>query len=277
MKKILLFFITVISSTFSVAQPNCEILKNDRECYNACKKAWKAIRYKQGSFKSQQLFDESIGICPSFAYAYMEKAVPFLKRGQFIQWKKLIDKAVELSPSEYLGYRGWCRIQFLRDYKGAIDDIEELKRIVSYDIGHCQNGNYHLEVALALCYKELGHLEKAKSIISKHIYAPNYSPDLFDHYHLGVIEYNLGYYESAKDLFIRQLENNSIADAYYYLSLTYEKLDQKTESSAALDKAEEFYLKGQAIYDNYTEPIDKIYLSDIQKAKAQIRLIDNKN
>jgi len=69
--------------------------------------------------------------------------------------KKMIDKAVELDPEKYLGYRGWCRLQFLRDYKGAIKDIEELKSLVSYDIGACQTGDYHLNIVLTLCYQKL--------------------------------------------------------------------------------------------------------------------------
>ncbi len=276
MRYFLIIFISMLCGSILEAQPNCEVLKDDISCYKSCNKAWRAIRYKQGSFKSQRLFDESIDLCPSFAYSYMEKAVPYLKRGEFIQWKKLIDQAVELSPSKYLGYRGWCRIQFLRDYEGAIKDIERLKQEVSYDIGYCQNGNYHLEVALGLCYKELGDLEKAQSIISNHVHSSNYSSGLFDYYHLGVIEYELGNYQTAKNILETQLENNELAEVYYYLALTFEKLNRKDEYSMALNKSEQLYLNGNSMYDNYTEPIDKLYLSDILKEKSRKLKIDKK-
>lgn len=255
------------SFSFLIGQPNCEILKEDIHCYESCKKAWKAISYGQGSAESQELFDESIMLCPSFAYSYMEKGVPFLKRGEFIQWKQLIDKAVELSPSEYLGYRGWCRLQFLRDYKGAIKDIETLKKTVDYDIGFCQNGNYHLEVALALCYKELGQLEKAKTIINNYLISTNYSEGLYDYYHLAVIEYQLGNYQTAIDLLNTQLENNPLAEVYYYLALSFKELNKIDEYNKTLYKAEQLYLEEISLLDNYAEPIDKIYLSDILKKK----------
>ena len=127
MKKGVTLFVLFLLSWKLYAPPNCEIYKKNISCYKSCSQAMKAIRYSQGSYKSQQHFKKSIDMCPTFSYSYMEKAVPYLKRGLFIEWKKMIDTAVELSPKEYLGYRGWCRLQFLRDYEGAIKDIEELK------------------------------------------------------------------------------------------------------------------------------------------------------
>lgn len=245
------------------AQPNCELWKGDKACYQGCQTAMKAIRYSQGSHQSQSLFDKSIRQCPTFAYSYMEKGVPFLKRGQFVEWKRLIDKAVELSPSEYLGYRGWCRLQFLRDYKGAIRDIEELKRITNNNIGYCQTGDYHLEIVLAICYKEIGQLEKAKRLFEMHMSAEKYSPDLYDYYHFGRLEYDLGNFESARSLLKHQIEINGIAEPYFYLALVNKQLGLKKEYEANLKKAEEFYKDGRTIFDNYTEPIDKIYLQDI--------------
>ncbi len=276
--KVLIVVLTIFCFSFELcSQPNCELLKDNTDCYNSCEKAWKAIRYKQGSFKSQELFNQSIDLCPSFAYSYMEKGVPYLKRGHFVEWKKLIDRAVQLSPIEYLGYRGWCRLQFLRDYIGAIEDIEELKRIMIYDVGYCQNGNYHLEVALGLCYKELGELERAKTIIHTHLKTYKSSPGLYDYYHIGVIEYELGNYEQAIELLEKQLDYYELAEVYFYLALANKQVNRMDEYFIALDKSEQLYLNSISMYDNYTEPIDKIYLSDIQKEKAQNLTGDKSN
>lgn len=261
--KSVLTLLTFIISIGVYAQPNCEILKADAACYQACKTSWAAIRYKQGSFKSQSLFDESIALCPSFAYAYQQKAVPYLKRGQFVEWKRLIDKAVELSPMEYLGYRGWCRIQFLRDYDGAITDIETLQNIMQGDIGFCQNGNYHLEIALGLCYKELGQFSRAKTIFENYFESSYYSEALYDFYHLGVIEYNLDNLVAAKENLLKQNEMNEVSESHFYLALIAKKEENTSAHSRHLDKAEQLYKRGASLIDNYSEPIDKIYLSDI--------------
>ena len=273
MKYLIVILLNFISFQTLFSQPNCEVYKSDETCYNSCQTAWQAIRYGQGSYQSQALFDQSIEECPTFAYSYMEKAVPFLKRGLFIEWKKLIDKAVDLSPKEYLGYRGWCRLQFLRDYEGCIEDIEELKRISKYDIGYCQTGEYHLDIVLALCYKEIGQLEKAKELFYAKVNTKDYSNDLHNYYHLGRIEYELKNYEIAKELFEKQIENNELAEPWYYLALTNKKLNQIEDYRKNLDKAEQLYRQGRSMFDNYAEPIDKIFLNDIinEKSKAGVK------
>lgn len=248
------------------APPNCELLKDDKDCYRACQEAYNAIRFRQGSRRSQSHFDKSIRFCPDFAYSYMEKAVPFLKRGDFITWKTLIDKAVELDPLEHLGYRGWCRLQFLRDYEGAIADIERLRELAGYDIGYCQTGDYHLIFALALCYKELGYPLKAKELMESKIQEEGYFLGPYDYYHLGVLAYDLGEYQSAIAYLERQIkENDYLAETYYWLGLAHKQLGDLGICREYLVKAEEHYQKGNYLTDMYSEPIDKIYLSDIEE------------
>ncbi|MCB0559243.1 MAG: tetratricopeptide repeat protein [Lewinellaceae bacterium] len=264
MKKYGLLCLLALLSIKLFAPPNCEIYKRDKICYESCQEAMKAIRYWQGSSQSQQHFNRSIELCPGFAYSHMEKAVPFLKRGKFIQWKKMIDKAVELEPQEYLGYRGWCRLQFLRDYEGAIKDIERLKELVDYDIGFCQTGDYHLNIALALCYKEIGQIDKAKEIFEQHLTAHNAYIGLYDFYHLGVIEYETGAYQKAIEHLTRQIrENDYLGETYYFLALAHKALGNEQEYRSTLKTAKAYYQAGKFRTDTYTETIDKIYFVDI--------------
>lgn len=258
----------MLCSAYLYAPPNCEIYKTDENCYAACQAAMTAISYRQGSYRSQQYFDEAIDLCNNFAYAYQEKAVPYLKRGKFIEWKRLIDKAVELEPTEYLGYRGWCRLQFLRDYAGAIADIELLKNSVNYDIGYCQTGDYHLEVALALCYKESGNLEKARSLLQNHLTSAAYSEGMYDYYHLGVLEYEAENFTTALAHFAKQISvNDYLAETYYFMALCHKKLKEPEACRQNLMTAEEYYRAGKIRTDTYAEPVDKIYLLDILAEK----------
>ena len=279
MKRTLLFILIFTLSQDLLAPPNCELYKQDELCYQACEEAWTAIRYPQGSHESQQHFDRSLELCPTFAYSYMEKAVPFLKRGLFIEWKKMIDKAVTLAPKEYLGYRGWCRLQFLRDYQGAIDDIEELKSLVNYDIGFCQTGDYHLEIVRAMCYKELGQLEKARAIYTQHLIEDNYDVDLFDYYHWGVLEFESGNYQKALKHLDKQIEiNDDLAGTYFYKALCYKELNEYDLYSENLNKAEAYYQKGKVRTDTYTETLDKVFLIDIQEEiERASKLIPNED
>lgn len=270
MKKGATVCVLLLLSLCLYAPPNCEIYRGDGRCYKACKEAMKAIKYKQGSYRSQYHFERSIELCQTFAYSYMEKAVPYLKRGLFVEWKKMIDKAVELSPREYLGYRGWCRLQFLRDYKGAIRDIEQLKSLVDYDIGYCQTGDYHLNIALALCYKQIGEFEKARELFIHQLNSENYSAELYDYYHLGVLEYETGNFEIAIRYFNKQIEiNDYMGETYFFKALANKKLNQLELYSQNLEEAENYYRKGHTRTDTYTETLDKIYLIDILEEKTQ--------
>ena len=110
MKKVYLFILLSFSLQI-LAQPNCEAFRYDGDTlkYEACIKAMEIRGHYQFSKAYQTTLDESIAIDPSFDYAYWAKSIAYLKSGDFVTWKKLIDKAVELNHEEYLGYRAWCR------------------------------------------------------------------------------------------------------------------------------------------------------------------------
>lgn len=262
--KYCLTIVFILLSLQSFAQVNCNMYEAGSACYKACQEAEMAIRHPQGSKESQQHFDTSIKLCPTFDYAYFEKAVPYLKRGQFVEWKKLIDKAVELKPEQHLGYRGWCRYQFLRDYKGAIEDIERLEAMASYDIGQSVNGDYHLTVAKALCYKALGEKEKAVRIIREQLADKEYVPMPYDYLHLGVLYLGLKKPEDALASFLKQLEiNDYLAETYYYLGLANTTLGDKGKAEAYFQKALAFYEEGKHLRDPYTHHADRIFKADI--------------
>ena len=264
------FYFLIVLFQFSIvlAQPNCEAYKyyGDTLKYEACKKAMEIKGHYQFSKEYQTVLDEAIEIDPTFDYAYWAKSIAYLKSGDFVTWKKLIDKAVELNPKEHLGYRGWCRYQFFRDYKGAIKDIEKLDSLVDYDIGQSQNGTYHLNIAKGLCYKAVGEKEKAITILEKQIKL-NEEEDFvgaYDYLHLGVLYLETEKFEKAFETFKKQSENNELAENQYYLALTYLKLGKPVESKSCLEKAKELYIEGRKMSDPYSNPMDKIYLEDIE-------------
>jgi tetratricopeptide (TPR) repeat protein len=261
-----LMLLFAFSSAF--AQPNCEAYKyyGDTLKYEACKKAMEIKGHYQFSKEYQTVLNESIEIDPTFDYAYWAKSIAYLKSGDFVTWKKLIDKAVELKPKEHLGYRGWCRYQFFRDYKGAIEDIEKLDSLVDYDIGQSQNGTYHLNIAKGLCYKAIGEKEKAMAILEKQIKLNEEENFVgaYDYLHLGVLYLETEKLEKAVETFKKQSKNNQLSENQYYLAMTYLKLDKPTKYKSCLDKAKELYIVERRMTDPYSNPMDKIYLKNIE-------------
>lgn len=266
--KTLLFIITLFNISMLVAQPNCEAYKyyGDTLKYEACKKAEEIKGHYQFSKEYQTILDESIEIDPTFDYPYWAKSIAYLKSGDFVTWKKLIDKAVQLEPESHLGYRGWCRYQFFRDYDGAIMDLEKLDGMVDYDIGQSQNGAYHLNVAKGLCYKAIGKKEKAIEIIEKQIEL-NEQEDFigpYDYLHLGVLYLETGRLEKALENFSKQSKVNELAENQFYMALTFKALKKPSKYKSSLENSKELYLNNKKMFDPYSNPMDKIFLDNIE-------------
>lgn len=264
--KYLALTLILLGLPFSGGAQNCNafLYAKDTLQYEACLIAEERDGHYQYSREYQEALDKAIEKCPYFSYAYLHKSVAYLKSGDFITWKTLMDKAVELNTKENLGYRGWCRYQFFRDYQGAIADIERLDSLISYDIGYSAGGEYHLQVARALCYKALGNNKKAIEIIEEQLNTPNYSIGIFDQLHLGVLYLEMGQHQRAIEYFQRQSAFNELAENQYYLGLAYKAIADKTRYRECLQRAKNLYLSGQIMRDSYTELMDKIYLADIE-------------
>lgn len=276
MKPILYIFLFSIS--LLSAQPNCNALKLEGNMvrYEACKKTEESANghFYQFSKEHQQIMDEAIAIDPTYAYPYWEKSFAYLKSGDFLTWKKLIDKVVELEPEEYLGYRGWCRYQFFRDYEGAIADIELLDEMVDHEIGFAQNGSYHLNIAKALCYKALDQKEKALEIMEKQMGLEDHFLGAYDYFHLGVLYLETGRIKEALIAFEKQNEENPLAENNYYWSLAYKTENNFNERVGKLEEAIALYEQQRHLYDNYTHQTDKIFLSEIQN---ELKTLENRN
>ncbi len=261
-------FITLfLCYSFSLSQ-NCEAYKyyGDTLKYEACKVAKKRAGHYQFSKEYQIALDKSLKIDSTFDHAYYAKSIAYLKSGDFVTWKKLIDKAVEYNPTKHLGYRGWCRYQFFRDYKGLIQDIEKLESMVTYDIGYSQNGTHHLNIAKGLCYKAIGEKVKAIDIIENQIKLNEEENFVgaYDYLHLGVLYLETENFTKAIELFEKQSKENELAENQYYLALAYKSLNKLSEYKSCLEKARELYIKKSRMFDSYSNPMDKIYLKNIE-------------
>lgn len=256
-----LSFLFLIVYTNTIAQVNCNAIEGE-DCKKACELYNKASDL-QGFRESQEDFDKAIELCPGFSNAYMEKAVPYLKNGDFATWKILIDKAVALDPQKHLGYRGWCKFQFLGDYKGAIQDLEEFRRYYPEDPGRSLNGDYHLDVVKAMSYSALGQKEKAAGIIERLLAKRGYVKGMFDHYQLGVTYFELGRYDKALENFEKQSKEYDFAENIYFKSKV-----SKIRNKDYLDLkrlALQTYDEGKTMKDVYTHHFNKVYRKQIEE------------
>jgi tetratricopeptide (TPR) repeat protein len=265
--KYIIVWVIALSQTISSAQ-NCKafLYQKDTIQYEACLIAEDAHRYYQYSREYQEILDKAIEKCPHFSYAYRNKSTAYLKSGDFITWKYLIDKAVDYDFRENIGYRGWCKFQFFRDYQGAIDDIESLEAVSKGNIGYSAGGHYHLKVAKALCYKQLGDVDKAITIMEQYLLDSTNQISVFDHLHLGVMYLQTDAYDKAITQFNLQVTESDLAENQYYLALCHKKMGNDSLFTEHINKAKEMYLSNQKMVFHYTEPIDRVYLKEIEDA-----------
>ncbi len=248
-------------------QPNCQALLyyGDTLQYKACKLVEDIDkRYYQFSREYQELMDQALEICPYFAYAYREKSSVYVKSGNFIMWKKLIDKAVEYAPQDYLSVRASLKFKMFADYQGAIEDINLLDSLVDYDIGPTSNGIYHLNIAKALCYKALGKKEKAIQIVEDQLAKASHYLGAYDYLHLGVLYLETNQWQKAIEAFQKQEEENNLAENHYYLALVYKKLGQVEPYKYHLKEATSLYHNRYHMFDPYNHLLDEIFLENIE-------------
>ena len=263
---IILWSIIFVQNISTAQNCNVFLYQKDTLQYEACLIAEDAYQYYQYSREYQEILDKAIEKCPHFSFAYRNKSTAYLKSGDFITWKYLIDKAVEYDFRENIGYRGWCKFQFFRDYQGAIEDIEALEAVSKGNIGYSAGGQYHLKVAKALCYKQLGDIDKAISIMEQYMIDSTNQISVFDHLHLGVMYLETGTYDKAITQLNLQSKQNDLAENQYYLALCHQKMGITDLFTTHITKAKEMYLRNQKMIFHYTEPIDRIYLKEMDKA-----------
>ena len=257
---IILFFFVAVSS--EAQNCNAFLYLGDTCQYEACQIALARRGHYQFSKVYQDALIKATEHCPRYSHAYRHQSVAYLKSGDFLNWKRLIDLAVRYNPEEHLGYRGWCRYQFFRDYRGAIADIERLDSLINYDIGHSANGDYHLNIAKALCYKALGQQDTAITIIEKQLQQDDHLVGIYDYLHLGVLYFEIQAFDKAISCFQRQAQENDLAENQFYWGKVMEAIGQN--GTAYFKQALLFYQEDRRLFDPYTHPMDQVYLETIK-------------
>ena len=276
-QRILLLAILFWGATQTRAQDNCSLLKEPNRI-KACKFYNASDSLPQGSRGSQQTLDSALYYWPEYAEAWREKSVPYLKRGDFLTWRKYMDKAVQLRPEKFLGVRGWCRFKFLRDYAGALDDLKKFNTLVPFDPGQSGDGNYSLYVVMGLCERELGDFTAAMHYFSMGIDSAIAQKGfewigLYDYLHRAVTRMRVKDYAGAlTDLDLQVKKYPKFAETYYYRGKVLLALGRQEEAKIALEKSKTLFVSGGYHFtDPYCEMLDEVYLEDIEEALGCVR------
>ncbi len=214
-----------------------------------------ADRYNYNGPEWQQYCDSLISLCPNIAVAYQQKAIPFIKNGEYEKAFKLEDKAVELEPANYVAYRGFLKCIFTKDYENAIVDFQKAEQLTQG--GFVMDHTYFFYEGL--CDLELGNYLRAGDDFKQDIFiqqggdktkAVHFNTLLY----AGILYYLIGNDDKAKEYLLECLDlYRQSPDANYYLALVYKREHDRTRKDQYLQIAR------QSIGQKYGLNEDNVY------------------
>lgn len=230
---------------------------------------------RQGSARSQHYLDSAIALCPAFAKAWHEKSVPYLKRGDYATWMQHINKAVELDPDSYLDIRGWCKVKFLHDYEGGMEDLLRYDTLI---VGSPKMvGDFNIYTWIAFSKLGLQDSMGALACFDKSIdeAIQGFGAEwvgLYDYLYRGILKMEMKDYAGALQDFDRQLKHyEKLADGHYYRGVTLMLMGQMAGAKTALEKALRLFTgEGYHASDIYVEMPWQIYVEDIHEALEKL-------
>lgn len=196
--------------------------------------------------------DSIILLCPNIAYAYRQKAIPYIKNGEYEKAFALNDKAVELDPKAWTAYRGFLKCIFTKDYEGAIIDFQKVQQLIpnGFEMDHTY---LFFE---GLCNLELGNYSKAEENLKQDILIQK-GNDKENNAHfntlfyMGVLYYEMKDNEKAKEYLLQCLSSyKELPDANYYLGLVYKRENNGGLSDKYLQMAKQFKLQGYGLNED---------------------------
>lgn len=233
--------------------------------FSSKEKRFTFAEHSQGFYLSQKIFDILIFQNPEDSNLYFEKSVAFNKRGEYAEGFRLLNKAVELDPSWHLGYRGWLRLVKVKDYKGAIKDLNRLDSLTPNVVDYPWSNNIHY--LLGLSYQGLKKYDYALNEFDKAIISEKDSSWVNHNLYLlkGIILREQGKYTHAMANFNACLENNygQSPEAYYQKALIFKRLEKFDSARFNLKKSLKLFNTGYKHKDIYNEVSNELYLSDI--------------
>jgi tetratricopeptide (TPR) repeat protein len=199
--------------------------------------------------------DSILLICPNVAYAYRQKAIPYIKNGEYEKAFALNDKAVELSPKEWTAYRGFLKCIFTKDYEGAILDFQKAQQLTpnGFEMDHTF---FFFE---GLCNLELGNYSKAKENFMKDILIQvgDNTKESDAHFnsllYMGILYFEMNDNFKAKDYLIKCLNSyKELPEANYYLAMVYKKENNQELKKKYLEIAKQAKSDGYGLNEDNT-------------------------
>ncbi|MES2836015.1 MAG: hypothetical protein V4667_00700 [Bacteroidota bacterium] len=217
--------------------------------------------------------DSIINLCPNIAFAYRQKAIPYIKNGEYEKAFSLNDRAVELDSVGYTAYRGFLKCIFTKDYDGAIIDFKKAQQLIpgGYEMDHTY---FFFE---GLCNLELGNYVKAEeNFMQDIIVQTNGDKKKNAHFntllYVGILYYEMKNNEEAKEYLLKCLaEYKELPDANYYLALVYKNENNSELKEKYLEIARTTITKGYGTNEDNTYYVNYPHQITLHEIEEEIK------
>jgi tetratricopeptide (TPR) repeat protein len=229
-------------------------------------------RYAQGSPEEQWALQKAIDADPTFAPAWMQKSIAFNKRGLYAEGFRLLQPAVDLSPTEYLGYRGYVKLYMMRDYEGAIKDLVRLDSLTPA-IQDAPWGE-DIDLTLGIAYLQLKDWTRAEDYFRQSINAISEEVgvdwvDIRTYYFLGLSLQQQERFPEAIAQFYKAIEGDpNYTEAHYAMGRCLKRTDQPDSARYYLQRSDSLFQRGYLYTNKYYEMPGQVYRSDIRESLA---------
>ena len=238
----------------------------DKQSYldNAFKK------YPQTSNEFRSYLETAIKKFPDDAELWREVATSHFKAGEYAPAIKYINKAVELDPKRWLGYRAFMKCIFMKDHAPAILDFKQALALKNgyYEMDH----TYHFYIAIS--YLKINQLDSADHYMTQSLQLQ--MPDgkgsghHLDWFYWGLIKQQKKQYKEAIAYYDKALtQYSSFPEPMYYKALILKKKKRQKEANELLEKAVEALKQGYKINEDnemYVNYPFQITLHEVQEA-----------
>jgi tetratricopeptide (TPR) repeat protein len=192
-------FLFIFLMSISFYQGQSQSLSND--CHKASAFLDElSYKYYWGTPEWIALMDSAITMCPTSAKAWGNKAMIYLMRGDVATWSTLIQKAVDNDPLYYLGNRAWHRLRYLRDYEGALHDLQRQDSIAGFHSIYVSD--VHSYMLMGQCMEGMENMNNALSFYNTAIEKQNKERGenwvgTNDYLTRGIVKYKVNDWEGA--------------------------------------------------------------------------------
>ncbi len=258
---------TLLLMIFSSFAQNDSILKAKKEKY-ITKEYWHTFSYNSAEW--QMYLDSALAIEPKNTRLWQQKSMPNFKSGKYYDGMRFLNKAVELDTLAYLGYRGFMKCVFMKDYGNAIIDLKAIykKRPIDQTMDH----SYPFWIGIS--YLKLNKLDSADYYlglsINNALLKGKEAVHYVDWFYWGLTKFKQKKYKEALSYFENAMAQNShFPDVEYYKAMVLLQINQKEEAKALLVQAKANIANGYRMnednesYANYPYQITTFEVDEI--------------